>query len=191
MDNNFSELFENQLSQIEQEEAKNRQEEKEQRQLHSLGNVMKSVANLYFTAKGAPSQTIVTNETKPSGASNSRLHQLLDAYGTLARLKIDDARNQAEIQYKQARRENDQRRTEAEIHYKAAKQDNDQRRTEAEVQYKAARQDNEARKTDAQITSNKEIVAKARKQQKNKAKKKRKSQRKVSLQTLRRRLRNR
>lgn len=177
--NNFSDIFEDRLNHLEQEEAKIQKEEKERQRLQSFGNAFKSIANIYYTTKGAPSITPKPNTNQPRAENHSRLSQMLDAYATLARLKMADSRAQADLEFKQAR------------------QENEQRRTDADIQYKEARQQNETRKTDAQInsinqtTSNKQYVTKTRNQQKKTKKKKNRTPRKVSLQTLRRRLRKR
>lgn len=177
--NTFSDIFEKHLDHLEQEDAKIQKEEKERQRIQSIGNVFKSMANLYFTTKGAPSIKPKPTTNQPRADNRSRLKQMLDAYETLARLKIADARAQADLEYKQAR------------------QESEQRRTDADIQYKQARQENETRKTNAQIdsinqtSSNKELVAKTRIQQKKTKKKKKRTPRKVSLQTLRRRLRKR
>lgn len=104
--------------------------------IRSLGNVLRSMSNLYWTTRDAPSQDIkpTTLLEEADGRQLDRHRErMIKAHESITRLRMASAKANADIDYTEGRRQNDERKTDAEIEYKSNKQENENRKTDAEI----------------------------------------------------------
>ncbi len=132
----FYDDLDRRLKAAEEEAERQKRENKTIDRIRQAGSIIRSVANLYWTTKGAPPQDI-SSPTDISDESDEQIarqrERMLKAHESLARLRMADAKANADIDYADGRRRNEERRTNAMIDYQQNRENNENKKTEAEI----------------------------------------------------------
>lgn len=124
------------MTEAEEEAERRRGENVSINRIRSLGNVLKSMSNLYWTTRDAPSQDIKPTallEDDDDKRLDRQRERMIKAHESITRLRMAGAKANADIGYTEGRRLNDERKTDAEIQYKSNKQENENKKTDAEI----------------------------------------------------------
>ena len=125
------------MKEAEEEAQRMRKNNRMVQRIRSTGNMLRSLSNLMWTAKGAPPQENPSLTDDSDQAYEERIskqrERMMKAYESLARLRMADAKTNSDIDYQESRRRNEEKHTNALIQYQQNRENNENKKTEAEI----------------------------------------------------------
>lgn len=137
------------MAKAEERAESERRSEMRNKRIRQIGQAVRSLSNLYWTVRGAPSQELPTPPTTSTQDDESYERQqermqdrLMRTHESITKLRMTNAKTESAINYNENHQANDKRRTDADVALKQSRQENETRKTDADIEKRQAEAEN-------------------------------------------------